>query len=872
MPNLKKTIKTNRNQKYLAMASMSALLVACGTSATTGAGNVSGDVTTGNDNVTLGAAGGVGIVDLLAGDDIVVGGDLADFIRGGAGADNIQGGGGVDNIVVIGTSSNGTYTLSDIQNPNGTGIDLSVLINLAAVNDNAVSDVQAGEVIDGGADGAHLFVYGDVDFTTSTLKNITRIDVQSTIKFTATQLKDLIDNGGLKTLLGDGTSTFEITNDGGAVVIDFSKVDMQNVKQIILGSDVTLLLDQADLSGVQTIEGAGTIKAVTGDLDVSGIAVDSGIDVATASTPTPTPTSTPGATPTPAGNSITLNAAGAKVSISEKSSASDYATTLDDTITSTKANAEGSTIDGAGGTDTLYITTDSEGDVGLSDKAGGHDLNMMLTDVETIVFQNTSDTITLKTHNGENIRIEGADGALENSDAHTSQNGQTITVNNIDGNVRSFVYLSDHTGLVVKLGASIDKVLGVQTADAHIFMGSGNDQVSISSHSDGFGSVGVNANAVLNAAALEGATIDGGDGDDYLYYYTDANAAQSTVTLSSKITNFERFSLHDAGAGYTTTFVLGNLGFETIEIGSNGAYTSAQDSVFNIDAGDLEVNGFTGTNQTVNFTTEGTFTLDIGAAWDVVNLFDGTNNVSISKGDLANFSETAGRAFVGGNTANDTITLTNAITKYTLGQAEGKGVSGVENIILSAGGSIQTVNTNVASGATLTVTNISTSKLIFNGAAETDGNFVINNSASSATSTLTGGAGADTITGGTGVDTMTGGGGADTFIIATTDLNTNVIVVTDIIVGFTSGVDKIDTSGAAGSVSGTINYVEVAGAANLEDLVVAAVAALTDDVKYYVGETGGNAYLVTDYDGNGYTDVIQFTGLDLDDISYSDII
>ena len=344
------------------------------------------------------------------------------------------------------------------------------------------------------------------------------------------------------------------------------------------------------------------------------------------------------------------------------------------------------------------------------------------------------------------------------------------------------------------------------------------------------------------------------------------------MTLSSKITNFERFSLHDAGAGYTTTFVLGNLGFETIEIGSNGAYTSAQDSVFNIDAGDLEVNGFTGTNQTVNFTTEGTFTLDIGAAWDVVNLFDGTNNVSISKGDLANFSETAGRAFVGGNTANDTITLTNAITKYTLGQAEGKGVSGVENIILSAGGSIQTVNTNVASGATLTVTNISTSKLIFNGAAETDGNFVINNSASSATSTLTGGAGADTITGGTGVDTMTGGGGADTFIIATTDLNTNVIVVTDIIVGFTSGVDKIDTSGAAGSVSGTINYVEVAGAANLEDLVVAAVAALTDDVKYYVGETGGNAYLVTDYDGNGYTDVIQFTGLDLDDISYSDII
>ena len=152
MSKIKKIITTNRNQRYLAMASMSALLAACGSSATTGTSNVTGDVTAGNDNVVLGGAGAGAVVDLLAGDDVVVGGDQADFIRGNAGADNIQAGAGLDNIVVVGVTSNAGYTQSDIDNANGSGVNLSVLLMLDALNNNAVSDISAGEVIDGGAE------------------------------------------------------------------------------------------------------------------------------------------------------------------------------------------------------------------------------------------------------------------------------------------------------------------------------------------------------------------------------------------------------------------------------------------------------------------------------------------------------------------------------------------------------------------------------------------------------------------------------------------------------------------------------------------------------------------------------------------------
>ena len=276
---------TGKKRQYFTLASMSSFLAACRIEilpTLTPAPellNVTGEITRGNDVITLGSEGSVGIVDALAGDDAITGGDEADFIRGNAGADVINSGAGVDNIVVVGVTNNAGYTPSDIQNPNGSGIDLSNVINLADLNNNAISDLQAGEIIDGGVDGAILFVYGRADFSAVMLSNISRIDMQAEVIFTAAQLKKMIDDGTLKNIIGDGRTKLIITNDGTSIELDFTKIDVRNVCQFIIPAEVTVVLDQDDLRGMCEIIGAGNVKAATGELDLKGIQISNNIGI-----------------------------------------------------------------------------------------------------------------------------------------------------------------------------------------------------------------------------------------------------------------------------------------------------------------------------------------------------------------------------------------------------------------------------------------------------------------------------------------------------------------------------------------------------------------------------------------------------------------
>lgn len=75
---------------------------------------------------------------------------------------------------------------------------------------------------------------------------------------------------------------------------------------------------------------------------------------------------------------------------------------------------------------------------------------------------------------------------------------------------------------------------------------------------------------------------------------------------------------------------------------------------------------------------------------------------------------------------------------------------------------------------------------------------------------LLGGSGADTIIGGAGIDTMTGGAESDKFVFTaltdSTDLDTFVGTVTDELVGFVTGTDKISL-GKAGALSNGVKQV-----------------------------------------------------------------
>lgn len=126
--------------------------------------------------------------------------------------------------------------------------------------------------------------------------------------------------------------------------------------------------------------------------------------------------------------------------------------------------------------------------------------------------------------------------------------------------------------------------------------------------------------------------------------------------------------------------------------------------------------------------------------------------------------------------------------------------------------------------------------------------------------------------GGTALDTLTGNGGSDTFTFSSADVSTTAGVVTAVITDFKSGVDKIKDTvvNAPGSTSNLMKA--TAAATDLTALLSAANTALDGTVKYYVGQVGSDAYLVTDTDGTGYTNVIKLTGVALDGIVASDLI
>lgn len=276
--NLLRNIVNKRNQRIIIVGAAAASIVASGgvpaePFAGYTAGDVEGEATVGNDILKFGLNGGAGIGDAGDGDDELIGGGKVDFMRGGAGKDKMLGGAGKDNLVVIGKTGN-DYTEADITNPNGLGIDLKTLFSLDQLNNNVVSDVVSGEIIDGGADGAILFVYGEVDFTGVTLLNITRIDVHSELTITATQLIALIDSGTFEQFIGDGTSKLTITHSGAVIAVDFSSIDMQNVGTIDIAANVTLKLDQADLTGTTVITGNGSLVGVGGKLNMIGISVN----------------------------------------------------------------------------------------------------------------------------------------------------------------------------------------------------------------------------------------------------------------------------------------------------------------------------------------------------------------------------------------------------------------------------------------------------------------------------------------------------------------------------------------------------------------------------------------------------------------------
>jgi hypothetical protein len=119
-----------------------------------------------------------------------------------------------------------------------------------------------------------------------------------------------------------------------------------------------------------------------------------------------------------------------------------------------------------------------------------------------------------------------------------------------------------------------------------------------------------------------------------------------------------------------------------------------------------------------------------------------------------------------------------------------------------------------------------------------------------------------------GDDSLTASANVDTFVIADTDVDGLLSMVTTVINGgFATGTDKLDFS-AAGSVA---NYTEVlAPATNMAAFTAAADAALDGTTDYYFGVVGSDGYLAQDADGAGITNIIKLVGVT--DMASTDIV
>jgi len=318
-----------------------------------GNGNNVVDARGGNDVVTTGT--GNDVISAGGDDDAVNAGAGNDLIRGGVGVDNLQGGDGNDTFVVVGqlnavfnaaytarnlldTDADGVSRLFDLNEPvavlpqvdlsaNGVITSLQELTNLKASD-----DLEAGEIITGGAGVDTIAVYGLANFVGVNISAVENMLLKSHAIVTAAQASAFTSIAGVGVAAANQGSQLTIQGPG---IVDLVNVNQwSGIQTINLINGAQLRLNDAEVAALL----AGGLNAINVNALTQLIAE-------------------PGSS---------LGALLVKVS---------ELTTGDDTINATSGMLETNpVIDALGGNDTLVVT-DSVGPAGLN-LAGGNIANV----------------------------------------------------------------------------------------------------------------------------------------------------------------------------------------------------------------------------------------------------------------------------------------------------------------------------------------------------------------------------------------------------------------------------------------------------------------------------------------------------------------
>jgi Ca2+-binding RTX toxin-like protein len=461
-----------------------------------------------------------------------------------------------------------------------------------------------------------------------------------------------------------------------------------------------------------------------------------------------------------------------------------------------------------------------------------------------IVTLNADGTITYDPNGAFNNLVSpvkaGATGAANSSAndnfTYTITGGATAGVSvKVDG-----VDSSDDR---LQGAASDDTLTGTLLGDLFMLHEGGEDSVAAGAGDDGF---------YMGAALSSGDALVGGDGSDQVglqgYYGArgtswvfEANNFTSIETLVLLPGDDTRFGdLSNNSYSYFLKTVDGNVAsgaqmtvsFNRLRVGENVDFDGSAET----DGSFLTFGGL-GNDTLIGGQQNDGFLFGIGR-WGAGDSVDGHG------GSLDQL------ALQGNYTGTSAITLA------------ADQIANIEMIVLLSGpsgepyGNDVTMNdANVANGATMYISAnslTSAESVTFNGAAESDGRFVIYGGAGQDALTgglgndeISGGAGNDTIVGGLGADTLQGGAGEDTFayLFAEDSTATSMDRILDFTFGDTIDLTAIDADGNSGNGNTAFTHIG--------DAAFSGVAG-----QLRTSQDGGVWRVEGDVDGDGFADLI----------------
>lgn len=664
-----------------------------------------------------------------SGNDTIVGNNADNVLSGGAGNDTISGGGGSDTL-------NGGPGNDSLSADNGVGSTLNGDAGNDTLHGSAGSDTLNGGT---GADTIYPVSGNDV---------VAAGDDNDFMDFGQwLNAADKIDGG-------TGTDEVDIAGDYATTPLVFTATTMVNVEYLRLaaGFDYTLTTDNATVAAGQSLTVNALALSSANSLNFDGFAETdgsfivfggAGADTINGSTGNDTIVSG-------AGNDIIRPSLGNDI-ISAGAGA--------DFINMAGGLTAADSVDGGSGIDQVYLT----GDYATSPLVLGPST---LVNVEYLTM-----TAGFSYNITTNQATVGANQTLV-VDASSLGAGNTLTFNGA----------AESDGNFFIAGGSGSDTLTAGDGNDTINAGSGNDVIRPGAGIDTIDAGSGNDFIAMGAALTNSDKIDGGSGIDQVYLT--GNYSAGLTFGPQTMVNVEFLTVTDGFSYNFTTDDAVIAPGQTLTLDASaltGAYSLTLDGTAETN-GVFVVNGGSG-NDTI-MTGTGNDTIRPGGGHDTV--LAGAGN------DYINFSNVAGSYdatdSVDGGSGIDVVNIGGTYAGLVFGATT---MVNVEFLTFDPGYSynITTNDATVGPARVLTVdgSNLGVSgSLTFNGAAETDGSFVINGGAGN--DTLVGGAGNDVFRPSFGIDTINGGAGDDFINMA------SALTAADTINGG-SGIDQVYLTG-----------------------------------------------------------------------------